>query len=328
MARHSEHRGGPAGRRVAFTLVELLVVVGVIALLVAILVPSLTSARAQARSALCRANLKQIHGMLLAPEPGAPMALPAPRNWIARVNARGGGRVLRCLEDNEPRSDETVLADIWIEHMGHGGMVQPNYLSEILYHDKNHNTEPNAYHQVHLFEIDPGHVFEIRYVYPPDIGRDGAHSILQIVFEPEIILLVSLNPEDFGYGLSGCISDCVVWRGPGKSEQLLQLTGVQYQKIDPRSPVKLPRLETSYGYNDQVPPIGGPASQIMALDYLHTIVDLDAHRGDWSTVIDGRREYNHLAPRHRGRANVLYVDGHVQGAWPEALAPDDDAWKP
>jgi len=47
-------------KRKAFTLVELLVVVGIIVLLVAILIPSLTRARGQARSAVCQSNLHQL----------------------------------------------------------------------------------------------------------------------------------------------------------------------------------------------------------------------------------------------------------------------------
>jgi len=47
-------------RRTAFTLVELLVVVTIIALLVAILLPSLKKSRDQAKRTLCAAHLKQI----------------------------------------------------------------------------------------------------------------------------------------------------------------------------------------------------------------------------------------------------------------------------
>ncbi len=49
-----------AEKQRAFTLVELLVVISVIGLLMAILMPSLSKARSQARSMVCRSNLRQL----------------------------------------------------------------------------------------------------------------------------------------------------------------------------------------------------------------------------------------------------------------------------
>lgn len=72
-----------AGRRAAFTLIEVLAAIGVIAVLVGILIPSLSAARRQSRAVLCQSQLRSLMEGLHAYSAGAEDAI------IPSYNMRG-----------------------------------------------------------------------------------------------------------------------------------------------------------------------------------------------------------------------------------------------
>jgi len=67
------------GTRRAFTLVELLVVIGIIAILIAMLMPALNKAREAAKSTACKSNLRQWHMALM-------LYVNDNRQWVPGAN--------------------------------------------------------------------------------------------------------------------------------------------------------------------------------------------------------------------------------------------------
>ena len=301
--------------RRAFTLVELLVVVSIIAMLVALLMPELTASRALARAAICRHNLRQIGtafdaaGPALTDQGKAPTRYPGPMDWPGNPYEKCPDKgIFLCPEDDPGDFNPISLWTVTTEYTdGLYANAGPRFVIHMEPPSWGCDRRPGDGFVDYAFEDGPGIVTD-----PASWGYDGTFRVFTQAGQAKKVVLH--------------------WRTCGQDNRTQLGQEPLYPAYGDVRLIQIPEgtfrviggVYTSYALNTQVGRHEVAPGTVVLLDYDTTegpIADPQA-AGVWSKIVAGAR--------HRGRNNVLYSDGSIRSSGPSALDPriDADPWSP
>ncbi len=167
----------------AFSLVELLVVMGIIVLLVGMFLPALAKAQRQARSTTCKSNLRQCGILLLTYAndnngwmfpTGWGTNVPRAKRWPVYVFKPPvwNPRVMLCPEDDNPAEEHSYLLN---RHMADKGIKLGNRsemsVTDIVVMGEKITTEPDYYLEAISDETEFTRVVEL-YRHGTELGSN------------------------------------------------------------------------------------------------------------------------------------------------------------
>ncbi len=289
----------------AFTLVELLVVVTIIALLVGVLIPSLSAARSLARAAICAGNLHQIYAAFRAAEAGQQAAdgrasaLPYPPadKWPGvPANVCDTQEIYICPEEEATSDANKAGLEYWTD-AAYG--LPPGYNGQqgrfVMGFERSggcqvresgdyveYRFDEDWWHHPGAFQSD-GHDGTFR-MYTDNRDRGVLEMYWQNCYEDNQI-------RHFG---------ALIWIIPETPNHSKFYFGASI---------------TNYGINSEVSRFVVAPDTVVLLDYDRRIAD-PTNPGELSQRLQSSK-----TARHLGKVNVLRADGSVRRLHPSTLDP-------
>lgn len=296
-----------------FTLIEVLVVVAIIALLIAVLLPSLKQARESAQGTVCAHNLRHITSAgLMWMEEAKKKRVPAHRGWSSHVLKIMSGEAgpFTCPSDRNPIPVPAVYVS---QHRT--GFVYPDLAVDGSYFARSDRSDGNGEYLAAMeTEADVA-------------GGDGDFDDAYVHYKPGGFM--AKTGEVWG-----------VKAGTGRQLFLHSWKGATLAEMGSTPRFTQPMLWGSFGMNLSAAVNGAKPWNALYADYK-----------DWAIVVE--REFNvsrltapnskatvrridqpylkldpgsaMAALRHSGRANIGFVDGHVERPAPEKMTEPADA---
>jgi prepilin-type N-terminal cleavage/methylation domain-containing protein/prepilin-type processing-associated H-X9-DG protein len=269
-------------RRSGFTLIELLVVIGIIAMLIALLLPMLQKSRLAANQAVCLSQLHQFHQGLNLYRNDTKAKRFYPNGWTAKFKPYlKYSKIYICPSDDRPfrTGPDVFLIDIinaaYDMALEAGPMVRQAPPGDVDKYTLNFDDAPD----------------------PNQGDRDYNDVVMGIEFTPDDMVKVKFNSIDAGYhfDLIDSSSRKVVMPDLGRATK-------------PGTEVIVPAGRCSYAFNAAADEIIGRNGKILALDYYKSLADSSADP-DWNTMRTGPYRVPRFARHGRGGVNVLWTDG-------------------
>jgi prepilin-type processing-associated H-X9-DG protein len=319
-------RNTTRSRRQAFSLVELLVVVGILVLVGTLLVPSIARMAEMSRQAICSANLRHLGSLLqvLGREQSeqamsGAARLPAPYGWDFSVHDKGASSYLYC-ESTVVRQPSwgASLRNVYVHQYGHSDSVTPGHVDSNLFDMfiEGYVNDPQITYEYQGNTNSNG----MQWVYNLNGGNPPADNQGIVAIATCAAFLITITPEYVEFEplghhpawMSG--SDHWICEGDPEDEngwqadKLVRLTGRGYDQVN--APVRTRVVEdTDYGMNSLLRAKSFGPEQIVLVEYNKGTVWLNGVTID--EPFDGDSSNGEVQDRHLGFSNVLLADGSV-----------------
>jgi len=271
--------------RGAFSLLEVLVVIALIAILISVLIPTFSRIRRQADLTVCASNLRQIGAAIHARAAERGGYAPLAGTIIVPASVQGGAMLSAALGDaGRTRYD----------YVPHDGGTTGEVIASLHVALARHLGVGTAIHSAYIPPPELISRWEV-FTCPAAAPRYPMSSTFTIQIEGSYALNVMQQvPMDFA------LNDAVFGYGPGRLSGKLSKIGKPSATLLLADAAPLPVFEH---IGSSVPLFWSPAT--MASRPL-TLYDAFAENG---RVTSAQKLFD--PQRHRKRANVLYADGHV-----------------
>jgi prepilin-type N-terminal cleavage/methylation domain-containing protein len=310
-----------------FTLAELMVVVAVIALLVAILLPTFNGAMSTVRDGMCKSNLFHI-AQTLHSDVRNNANISAGYNWlgVTMAGSENSKDLIWCPSDTRSRS---AFNSDWIMK----NLEQ--------FYNLQFNTNSTTSYACSFFpdilggkKVPDGQLWAI---YPrgglnqppkspwsplPTVAENQAFIAtdndagVMVTFRPDSILFESLVPPDSvgysrqfvvkGAGTPPCPLPIGSLPDDADDKCIIHLWGMDYKQIAPPVSISM-GAQSSYGINGLVAEKAWRPEQFLVMDSNALVIE--AQSGSKTAFLDEA-----LVPRHNGKLNVVTCGGDVKKA--------------